>query len=181
MSQIQSWGSLTSKKQKWNLNPSWVTLNRNWVRKLSLGLKYYSTRKCKNTVRDERHIKDSNAALVMFQMAMATSYVRQKPHRKAMPQTWVLPTEGKGTARPWSLDCCVGNLWSGRWSLILSPTWMAGSGRKRSTRSCGTRPSITWPDGPSYRTLNTWQTRSARLSTVSFRRKFETYAATILL
>lgn len=102
-------------------------------------------------------------------MVTDTSCVRQKPHRRANRQIWAQPsTSTKVIARLWCQDCCVGNSQSGRWALTSSPTWTDGSVRKRSTRSCGMRPSTTWLDAPSYTTLSTWQTRSAKLSMVRF-------------
>lgn len=111
----------------------------------------------------------NQTSLLVFQMVTDTSCVRQKPHRRANRQMWVQPsTSTKATARLWCQDCCVGNSHSGRWALTSSPTWTDGSVRKRSTRSCGMRPSTTWLDAPSYTTLSTWQTRSAKSSMVRF-------------
>ncbi len=63
-------------------------------------------------------------------------------------------------------DCCAGSPWDGRWPLTSSLSWKAERGRRKFTRTCGTKPSITWRDSPLFKTLNTWWIKSVRLSMV---------------
>lgn len=148
--ETQPWGGRRSKRGSWTqagLQTGWM----NWTKVQFL-------------------VKESGITLTVapgiFQMATATSSAKQRPLKRPKRQCWMLPAI-KATARPSCPGCSVGNPWSGRWSSTSSPSWAAGSVRRRFTRSCGTRPSIIWPDAPSSTTSSTWRTRSVRLSTVS--------------
>ncbi len=99
-------------------------------------------------------------------MATCISFVKSKRPRIL---TWQnsRPVMEREIAKRSYQDCCVGSPWDGRWPLISSLSWKAESGRRKFTRTCGTKPSITWRDSPLFKTLNTWRIKSVQLSMVN--------------